>query len=98
MASFLVETHVARGGREQFAIAADRLREVLEAVPPADRDVELVRSYLVPRDELGVHVLQATSAEAIFRVATAAGIDVERIVSAVGLDPNQPGDHVGAAG
>jgi hypothetical protein len=92
MASFLVETHVIQGGRAQFATAVDQLRAALDAVPSADRDVRLVRSYLVPRDELGVHVLQANSADAVLRLTRAAGIEVERIVSAVGLDPAEEGD------
>lgn len=92
MASFLVETHVVQGGRDQFATAVDNLRVALDAVPAADREVQLVRSYLVPRDELGVHVLQAATAEAVLRLTKAAGIEVERIVSAVGLDPAEHGD------
>lgn len=87
MASFLVETHVAQGGREQFACAVDELRSALTEMAVLDSEVRLVRSYMVPSDELGFHVIEADSAEAVVRLAKLAGIEVERIVSAIGIDP-----------
>ena len=86
MASFLVETHVAQGGRDQFAAAVDELRAALVEMTLLDSQVRHVRSYLVPSDELGFHVVEADSAEAVIRLAKLAGIEVERIVSAIGID------------
>jgi hypothetical protein len=40
---------------------------------------------------LGFHVVEADSAEAVVRLAKLAGIHVERIVSAVGIDPAEGG-------
>ena len=45
-----------------------------------------MRSYLVPSDEMGVHVVDAETADEVKRLAKLAGIEVERIVSAVGVD------------
>ena len=87
MASFLVETHVAQGGRDQFVTAVDELRAALGEMAVLDSQVRHVRSYLVPSDELGFHVVEADSAEAVVRLAKLAGIEVERIVGAIGIDP-----------
>ena len=87
MVSFLVETYIPQGDRDQFAIAVDGLRAALEAMNVLEHKVEHVRSYLVPSDEMGVHVVEADSVEAVRRLAKLAGIEVERIVAAVAVDP-----------
>jgi hypothetical protein len=87
MASFLVETHVGQGGREQFANTVDQLRDALAEMAVLDSQVRHLRSYLVPSDEMGFHVVEADSAEAVVRLTKLAGIEVERIVSAIGIDP-----------
>jgi hypothetical protein len=89
MASFLVETHVAQGGRDQFATSIDDLRDALTELAALDRQVRHVRSYLVPGDELGFHVVEADSPDAVVRLARIAGIEVERIVSAIDIDPER---------
>jgi hypothetical protein len=89
MASFLVETHVAQGGRDQFATSIDDLRAALAELAALDRQVRHVRSYLVPGDELGFHVVEADSSDAVVRLARIAGIEVERIVSAIDIDPER---------
>lgn len=89
MASFLVETHVAQGGRDQFATSIDDLRDALAELAALDRQVRHVRSYLVPGDELGFHVVEADSSDAVVRLARIAGIEVERIVSAIDIDPER---------
>jgi len=91
MASFLVETHVAQGGRDEFATAVEQLRAALAEMAVLDSQVRHLRSYMVPSDELGFHVVEADSAEAVVRLAKLAGIHVERIVSAVGIDPAEGG-------
>jgi hypothetical protein len=91
VASFLVETHVAKGGRDSFATAAESLRAAIAEMARLDGQLRHVRSYLVPSDELGFHVVEADSAEAVIRLARIAGIDVERIVSAVGIDSETGG-------
>jgi hypothetical protein len=91
MASFLVETHVAQGGRDEFATAVEQLRVALAEMALLDSQVRHLRSYLVPSDELGFHVVEADSAEAVVRLAKLAGIDVERIVSAIGVGSAEGG-------
>lgn len=87
MASFLVETHIPQGDRDRFTVAVDGVREALEAMNVLEHRVEHVRSYLVPSDEMGVHMFEADSAEAVRRLVNLAGIEVERIVAAVAVDP-----------
>jgi hypothetical protein len=87
MASFLVETYIRQGDRDQFASAVVGLRSALEVANGLDGPVRYVRSYLVPSDEMGVHVVESDSAEVVKRLAKLAGIEVERIVSAVGVEP-----------
>ena len=89
MASFLVETYVGQGNREQFAGAVGALRAALAAMVVSDIRVHYVRSYLVPNDEMGVHVVEADDVEAVMQLAKRAGIDVERIVSAIGVDQRE---------
>jgi hypothetical protein len=91
MASFLVETHVAQGGRDEFATAVEQLRAALAEMALLDSQVRHLRSYLVPSDEMGFHVVEADSAEAVVRLAKLAGIDVERIVSAIGVGSAEGG-------
>jgi hypothetical protein len=85
MASFLVETYVRPGDHEAFSLAVDGLRDAVATATPAAR-CRYVRSYLVPRDELGVHVVEAEDSEAVSQAAKVAGIEVERIVAAIGID------------
>ena len=89
MASFLVETYVGQGDRERFADAVEALRAALAARVDPDTRVRYVRSYLVPNDEMGVHVVEADDVEAVSQLAKRAGIEVERIVSAIGVDPRE---------
>ena len=86
MASFFVETYVPPGDHAKFSHDVNGLRAALEAIAATDGQVQHVRSYLVPSDEMGVHVVEAESAEAVMRLATLAGLEVERIVPAIGGD------------
>jgi len=88
MASFLVETYIRQGDRDGFAAAVVGLRSALESANGPNGPVRYVRSYLVPSDEMGVHVVESDTAEAVKQLAKLAGIEVERIVSAVGVDPD----------
>jgi hypothetical protein len=84
MASFFVETYVPPGDHAKFSTDVEGLGAALEAIAATDGQVHLVRSYLVPSDEMGIHVVEADSAEAVLRLATLAGLEVERIVPAIG--------------
>lgn len=89
MASFFVETYVPPGDHAKFSTDVEGLRAALEAIAATDGQVHHVRSYLVPSDEMGIHVVEADSAEAVLRLATLAGLEVERIVPAIGGTPSR---------
>lgn len=82
--SYVVETFVPAGSRERFALDVDGLRRV--AADRVGERVRHVRSYLVPEDEMGFHLVEAVSAADVERVTRQAGIEPERIVEAVGID------------
>jgi hypothetical protein len=85
MPSYVVETFVPAGSRERFAIAVDELLAASERIG-GDLRVRLVRSYLVPADEMGFHVVEAGTPGDVERVVTDAGIDPERIVEVVRVE------------
>ena len=89
MPSYVVETYVEEGDRERFAIDVAGIRSVVSAMAARGSEVQHVRSYIYPSDEMGFHVVEADNAETVTRLAKAAGIDVERIVSAIGIDPRE---------
>lgn len=92
MASFVVETYVPQGDPECFASDVDGIRVASEAIVVVDGCVHHVRSYLVRSDEMGFHFLDAETAEDVVRVTEMAGIEVERIVEAIGVGPGRAVD------
>lgn len=95
MTNFVVETYVPSGDTDRFAADVDGIRVAAEAIVVVDGHVHHVRSYLVPSDEMGFHVVEADSAEDVVRVTQLAGIEVERIVEAIGVGPGRgPRRHV----
>jgi hypothetical protein len=90
MASFVVETFVPEGDADRFAVDVTGLRAAAEAILVADGRVHHVRSYVVPSDQMGFHVVEADTAEDVVRVTTLASIEVERIVRAIGVGPGRP--------
>jgi hypothetical protein len=89
MPSYVVETYVEGGDQGRFAIDVEGMRSAAAGMAAANGEVQHVRSYIYPSDEMGFHVVDADSAETVHLVANAAGIDVERIVSVVGVDPRE---------
>jgi hypothetical protein len=85
MPSFVVETYVTAEGRDEFARAVEDLRTATAASAGLPR-VRLVRSFLVPGDEMGFHILEASSAADVAAVTSAAGIDAERVVEIVTIE------------
>lgn len=88
--SYVVETFVAAGDRERFALDVDGLRRV--AADGVGERVRHIRSYLVPGDEMGFHLVEAGTAADVERVTRLAGIEPERIVEAVGMDGGAEAD------
>ena len=91
MASFVVETFVAADVPDRFAADVEGIRKAAKA-KNVDGPFHVVRSYFVPGDEMGFHVVEAASAEHVARVVALAGIEVERIVEAIGVEPGHPVD------
>jgi hypothetical protein len=88
MVSFVVETYVAADLRDRFTTEADAIRRAASA-PSANGRVRVLRSYTVPGDGMGFHVIEADTVEDVARLAATAGIEVERIVEAIGVEPDQ---------
>jgi hypothetical protein len=98
MTSFVVETYVSDGDADRFAADVDGIRAAVESGVHAAGRVSHVRSYLVPSDEMGFHVMEAESSDDIVRVAALASIEVERIVTAIDVGPDEPTDVAGPGG
>lgn len=86
MPSFVVETYVPGGDPERFAVDVDGIRAAADA-GLAGGQVRHVRSYLVQADEMGFHIVEASSADDVARITDLASVEVERIVRAVELEP-----------
>ena len=89
MANFVVETYVPGGAQDRFAADVDGIRLAAEVIVVVDGRVHHVRSYLVPGDEMGFHVVEANNAEDVLRVVELAGIEAERVVEAIGVGPGR---------
>jgi hypothetical protein len=85
MPSYVVETYVPSEARARFTRTVAALRAASEGAPDA-LGIRHVRSFLVPGDEMGFHVLEAGTAIEISRLAEAAGIEIERVVEVVPID------------
>ena len=89
MASFVVETYVSGGDAVRFADEVAGIGAAAKAQGSRGL-IEYVRSYLVPSDEMGFHVIEAETAADVARVTRLAGIEVERIVRVIGVEPAEP--------
>jgi hypothetical protein len=87
VASFVVETFVPPDDPDGFAADVRNLRAAARAVTRSAAPVRHVRSYLVPEDAMGFHVLDAATAEDVARVTADAKVEAERIVATVSIPP-----------
>lgn len=87
-ASYVVETYLAADARDRFASEAEGIRDAANA-PEVGGRVRVVRSYMVPGDEMGFHVIEADDVETVARLAAMADVEVERIVEAIDLGPDR---------
>ena len=85
MASFVVETFVPQEDPDRFVADVRSLRAAVRAAPRAPGRPRYLRSYLVPADAMGFHVIEAETADEVQRMATLAHLEVERIVTAVSV-------------
>jgi hypothetical protein len=83
MASFVVETYVPGGDLDRFVVDVDGIRAA--SASGVGGAVHHVRSYLVPSDEMGFHVVEADTADDVARLTDLARLEVERIVQAIGV-------------
>jgi len=63
MASFVVETFVAQSDRDRFEDDVRNLQAAAATTHAAARRVRHLRSYLVPADAMGFHVMEAEIAD-----------------------------------
>ena len=85
MASFLAESYAPRLGADGLELIVTRARAAAESLDGPSGRVRHVRSYVVPGDEMCFHVFEAASVEEVVRVSELAGIEVERVVEAIGV-------------
>jgi hypothetical protein len=88
MAWFVVETFVPEGDRERFVADVRSIQSAARAARSEDGRVRHLRSYLVPADAMGFHVIQAGSAADVTRLTELARVEVERIVPTFSVGPD----------
>lgn len=93
MANFVVETFVPQDDPDRFVADVRSLRAAAARLTKAPGGVRHLRSYLVPSDAMGFHVLEAETADDVARVTTAAHIEVERIVTTVSVGALRSGSR-----
>jgi hypothetical protein len=83
MASYLVETYLARGQPGERTARELRARSTAGELTLAGTRVRFVRSIHVPEDEICFFVFDANSARDAALAAQHAGLDAFRVVEAV---------------
>jgi hypothetical protein len=78
MPTYLVESYAANRP-ERVADVCEHARQAAELAP----DVGYLRTTFLPDDEVVLHTFEASSAEALRRAVSSAGLEHERIVEAV---------------
>lgn len=96
MTSFVLETYVPDGSHERFTGDVDGLRRAAGSAEPAG-SVRYLASYLVPGDEMGFHLVEASSVGDVEVMAGRAGIEAERIVEAADVHSGRWGPVDGSA-
>ncbi len=85
MACFLVETYVSHAQGDAFARAVSLIREAADELRASGLRIRHARSYAVPEDETWFHVFEADSEEGVIRATAIAGVEVDRVVEAIGM-------------
>lgn len=83
MTSYLVESYAPRAASSDLAQAISRARAAAASVSIMGNAVRHITSYLVPGDEMCLHVFEADDLSTIQRVADLAGLQSDRISEVV---------------
>jgi hypothetical protein len=83
MASFLVETYLAKASAGEPGKTAERARQAVAELASEGTEVRYVRSYFLSDDETCFHVFEGASADAVGEAAARARIEFDRIVRVV---------------
>lgn len=80
-----METYVSQAHGDAFAHSVSNMREAADELRASGLRIRHIRSYAVPEDETWFHVFEAESMEGVIRATTIAGIEVDRVVEAIGM-------------
>ncbi len=89
MPSYLVETYLTRGRREERLASERRARSVAAELTQGGRLVRFDRSIHLPEDEICFYVFDAPSARDAALAARRAGLDPLRVVRAVSSEEEE---------
>ena len=79
----MAEAYLARSSSDELGAIAYRVRSAARELAAAGTPVHYLRSTFVPEDETCFHLFEASSADAVSKTTTRAGIGEVRVVGAI---------------
>jgi hypothetical protein len=91
MPNFVVERYRSRSDPDSLRVVADKLSASARQVSPDGTSVRYVDTIFLPGDETCLHLFEADSESDVWAATRQAGIEVDRIVPAVQIEPREGG-------